>query len=76
MAEAATVAQRIRIYRRRRGLSQVRLAIAVGRSESWLSQVERGERSVDRLSVLLKVAEVASELCCKSERRSRVLLSF
>lgn len=58
MAEIATVAQRIQIYRRRRGLSQVRLAIAIGRSESWLSQVERGERSVDRLSVLLKMADV------------------
>lgn len=42
----------------RRGLSQVRLAIAIGRSESWLSQVERGERFVDRLSILGKIADV------------------
>lgn len=30
----------------------------VGRSESWLSQVERGIRSVDRLSVLLDMAKI------------------
>lgn len=45
--------KRIAAYRRRRGLSQEALAGLIGRSESWLSQVERGLRSVDRLSVLL-----------------------
>jgi transcriptional regulator with XRE-family HTH domain len=30
----------------------------IGRSESWLSQVERGIRSVDKLSVLLDLAKV------------------
>jgi transcriptional regulator with XRE-family HTH domain len=49
---------RIAAYRRRRGLSQAALAGLVGRSESWLSQVERGVRSVDRLSVLLDLARV------------------
>src|SRR5258708_36619079 len=49
---------RISTYRRRRGLSQAALAGLVGRSESWLSQVERGIRSVDRLSVLLDMAEI------------------
>src|SRR5215813_11099319 len=49
---------RIAAYRRRRGLSQSALAGLVGRSESWLSQVERGVRSVDRLSVLLDLAKV------------------
>lgn len=44
------------MHRRRRGLSQVKLAGLVGRSESWLSQVERGVRSIDRLSVLAQVA--------------------
>ena len=52
------VGERIAAYRRRRGLSQAALAGLVGRSESWLSQVERGVRSVDRLSVLLDLAEV------------------
>jgi transcriptional regulator with XRE-family HTH domain len=53
-----TVGQRIAAYRRRRGMSQAALAGLVGRSESWLSQVERGMRSVDRLSVLLDMAKI------------------
>jgi len=50
--------ERIAYYRRRRGLSQVKLAGLLGRSESWLSQVERGVRSIDRISVLTQVAAV------------------
>src|SRR5690348_16832449 len=49
---------RIAAYRRRRGLSQATLAGLVGRSESWLSQVERGVRSVDKMSVLLDLARL------------------
>jgi transcriptional regulator with XRE-family HTH domain len=52
------IGERIRIYRGRRGLSQKELAGLVGRSESWLSQVERGVRSVDSFSVLVDVAQV------------------
>lgn len=54
----SAIGDHIRYYRRRRGLSQVALAGLVGRSEAWLSQVERGIRSVDRLSVLADVARV------------------
>jgi transcriptional regulator with XRE-family HTH domain len=54
----ATTGQRIAVYRRRRGLSQAALSALVGRSESWLSQVERGIRSVDRMSVLLDMARI------------------
>ncbi|MEO3937534.1 helix-turn-helix transcriptional regulator [Dermatophilaceae bacterium Soc4.6] len=50
--------ERIAAYRRRRGISQAALAGLVGRSESWLSQVERGVRSVDRLSVLLDMSRI------------------
>jgi transcriptional regulator with XRE-family HTH domain len=50
--------QRIARARRRRGLSQAVLAGLVGRSESWLSQVERGKRGVDSHSVLMRLAEV------------------
>ena len=50
--------QRIARARRRRGLSQAVLAGLVGRSESWLSQVERGRRGVDSHSVLVRLAEV------------------
>jgi transcriptional regulator with XRE-family HTH domain len=52
------IGERIRIYRGRRGLSQRELAGLIGRSESWLSQVERGVRSVDRFSVLVDIAQV------------------
>jgi transcriptional regulator with XRE-family HTH domain len=50
--------QRIARARRRRGLSQAVLAGLAGRSESWLSQVERGKRGIDSHSVLLRLAEV------------------
>ena len=50
--------QRIARARRRRGLPQAVLAGLVGRSESWLSQVERGRRGVDSHSVLVRLAEV------------------
>jgi len=58
MAVEGPVGERIRIYRLRRGLSQKELAGLVRRSESWLSQVERGTRSVDKLSVLVDIAKV------------------
>ena len=50
--------QRIARARRRRGLSQAALAGLVGRSESWLSQVERGLREVDSHTVLNALAEI------------------
>lgn len=56
MDDPAPLGERIAYYRRRRGLSQVKLAGLLGRSESWLSQVERGVRSIDRISVLTQVA--------------------
>lgn len=52
------VGPRIGRWRRRRGLSQVALAGLVGRSESWLSQVERGVRGVDSVAVLRDLARV------------------
>jgi transcriptional regulator with XRE-family HTH domain len=50
--------QRIARARRRRGLSQAVLAGLAGRSESWLSQVERGKRGIDSHSVLVRLADV------------------
>lgn len=50
--------QRIARARRRRGLSQAVLAQLVGRSESWLSQVERGKRNIDSHAVLTRLADV------------------
>ncbi|MEM9654343.1 MAG: helix-turn-helix transcriptional regulator [Actinomycetota bacterium] len=57
MEENRHIGERIAVYRNKRGLSQAVLAGMVGRSVSWLSQLERGERSVDKLSVLLPMAK-------------------
>ena len=43
--------------RHRRGLSQPELARMIDRSVAWVSQVERGVRKVDRMSVLEMVAD-------------------
>ena len=43
--------------RRRRGLSQPELARMIDRSVAWVSQVERGVRKVDRMSVLETLAD-------------------
>lgn len=51
-----SVGERIAFYRRRRGLTQRVLAGLVGRSEDWLSKVERGDREVRRLDVLAELA--------------------
>jgi transcriptional regulator with XRE-family HTH domain len=48
--------RKIAAERRRRGLSQPELARLLGRSVAWVSQVERGVRKVDRMSVLQTVA--------------------
>jgi transcriptional regulator with XRE-family HTH domain len=60
MADDQLVGERIAYHRKRLGLSQVEFAGLVGRSESWVSQVERGVRPVDRMSVLQRVADVLS----------------
>jgi transcriptional regulator with XRE-family HTH domain len=57
-SDCEAAGQRVARARRRRGLSQAVLAGLVGRSASWLSQVERGKRSVDSHSVLLRLTEV------------------
>jgi transcriptional regulator with XRE-family HTH domain len=54
----AEIGRRVARQRRRHGLSQVVLAGLVGRSESWLSQVERGRRAIDSHSVLVRLAEI------------------
>ena len=61
--------RKIAAERRRRGLSQPELARMVARSVAWVSQVERGVRKVDRMSVLealaaaleIPLAELAAE---------------
>lgn len=51
-----TIGERVAFYRRRRGLAQATLAGLVGRSEDWLSKIERGEREIRRIDVLVEVA--------------------
>jgi transcriptional regulator with XRE-family HTH domain len=58
MAPEMPIGERIRLYRVRRGLTQALLAERVGRSTSWLSQVERGIRGVDNWRVILDLADV------------------
>lgn len=56
--DAGALGRRVAQARKRRGLSQRELARLLDRSETWLSQVERGVRKIDRMSVLERVAEV------------------
>jgi transcriptional regulator with XRE-family HTH domain len=51
-----SVGERIAFYRRRRGLTQGTLGTLVGRSEEWVSSIERGRRQLRRLDVLTEVA--------------------
>src|ERR1022692_3926982 len=61
--------RKIAAERHRRGLSQPELAQMIDRSVAWVSQVERGVRKVDRMSVLetlataldIPLAELAAE---------------
>src|SRR5215212_984415 len=55
-SDQLSVGERIAFYRRRRGLTQAVLAGLVGRTEDWLSKVERGERQVRRLDVVTELA--------------------
>jgi transcriptional regulator with XRE-family HTH domain len=55
--EPLTQGERIAQARRRRRLSQSELAAMVGRSESWVGQVERGVHTIDRVSILRALAD-------------------
>ena len=48
---------RVAEHRKRRRMTQAGLAAAIGRTASWVSQVERGVQPVDRLNVLRLLAE-------------------
>ncbi|MFJ8779767.1 helix-turn-helix domain-containing protein [Streptomyces sp. NPDC102476] len=52
-----TVGLRVKELRHAAGMSQSDLAAAMGRSESWVSQVERGVQPVERLSILQALAD-------------------
>jgi transcriptional regulator with XRE-family HTH domain len=52
------IGARIRYYRERRGLSQKAMAELVGKTENWAYKVEKGVLPIDRLSVLIDLAQV------------------
>lgn len=56
-ASAVALGRKIAFHRGRRGLSQRDFGALVDRSETWVGQVERGERRIDRMTVLRQVAE-------------------
>lgn len=56
-ASARALGRKIAFYRGQRGLSQRDFGAMIDRSETWVSQVERGVRRVDRMTVLRRVAD-------------------
>lgn len=56
MTDEMTIGQRVAFYRRRRGLSQDVLAGLVGKTAEWLRKVETDRASLDRLSVIQRLA--------------------
>ena len=55
--DTLSVGERIAFFRRRRGITQAVLAGLVGRSEDWLSKIERGDRQLRRLDIVAEVAK-------------------
>ncbi|WP_018349040.1 helix-turn-helix domain-containing protein [Longispora albida] len=55
--DAKEFGDHVRHLRRTRGYSQAGLAARIGRSESWVSQVERGVFTVDKVTVLTALAK-------------------
>lgn len=52
------IGERIWIWRKRRGYSRADVAGLAGHSVEWLRQIETGVRPVDKLSTLLRLAEI------------------
>ncbi|WTD07678.1 helix-turn-helix domain-containing protein (plasmid) [Streptomyces albidoflavus] len=49
--------QRVQRFRKERGRTQAELAAALGKTSSWLSQVERGVQPVQRMDLLQQIAD-------------------
>jgi transcriptional regulator with XRE-family HTH domain len=56
-AQARTTGRRVRYWRLRRNLDRQTFADMVGRSTSWLDKIETGQRNLQRLPMLDRVAE-------------------
>jgi transcriptional regulator with XRE-family HTH domain len=53
-----TIGQRVARYRKAKGMSQEVLAHLLARSHSWLTKIERGERQLDSMSLIVEIARV------------------
>jgi len=49
--------RQVAFLRKKFGYSQAEFARKIDRSETWVSQVERGVRKIDRMSVLERLAD-------------------
>lgn len=56
-AEPVVFGQRMQILRTRRGMSRIVLAGLVGKSPSWVKQVEGGRLHMPKLAMVLRIAE-------------------
>jgi transcriptional regulator with XRE-family HTH domain len=56
MDEAEAIGSRARRARLRMGMTQADLAAALGRTQGWVSKLERGRIEIDRVGLLNKVA--------------------
>jgi len=56
--EARALGRKIAFHRGQKGWSQREFGALIERSETWVSQVERGVRRIDRMTVLRRVADV------------------
>ncbi|QXJ20284.1 helix-turn-helix transcriptional regulator [Actinomadura graeca] len=52
------IAKRLEYWMARRGLTRQVFADRIGKSVSWVDKVKRGDRQLDRLSVLEKIADI------------------
>lgn len=67
------VGKRISVYRQQRGMTQAVLAGRLGKSVSWVRQVEQGTLHVDKLSLIIDVADI---LRCKVEDLIGIRMGF
>src|SRR3954462_10190033 len=51
-----SIGERVAFYRARRGLTQGQVAAMVNRSEDWLSKIERGDRELRKLDMIVALA--------------------
>ncbi|MGL5866526.1 MAG: helix-turn-helix domain-containing protein [Dermatophilaceae bacterium] len=56
LEQRETIGERVRRTRLRLGLPQADLAASVGRTQGWVSKVERGDVELDRTSVISQLA--------------------